>query len=243
MLYGQNILKSRNISHSTNSVKKLLGKHTQLPWFYDNVFVHWLIHFKVPFSKIVTKWGLCMNFNMKPAEKLLRVENFAEDFIHNTSSFKSLHSQKLTSLKDPVPWNATGLGLVLKIVFQTKSIWAIYDDSNLYESFQGFRIIVHNVNEFPSNPRQSFNLPYQKHIKVVIKPVMFNNDLRAVSLYKRDCHFNGEKILKYFKIYSKNNCEQESLSLALVETCGCAPFYLIRKLTSDPNQLIHCRLF
>jgi Amiloride-sensitive sodium channel len=48
-----------------------------------------------------------------------------------------------------------------------------------------------------------------------------------INFFRRQCYFEGEKSLKYFKIYSKSSCDQECFSNASLSTCGCVPFYLI----------------
>lgn len=50
--------------------------------------------------------------------------------------------------------------------------------------------------------------------------------------FRRNCYLKHERQLKFFKIYTKNNCEQECLSNFTVKTCGCAQFYMISELIS-----------
>jgi hypothetical protein len=47
--------------------------------------------------------------------------------------------------------------------------------------------------------------------------------------FSRHCHLPGERQLKYFRIYSKSNCEIECLVDFIVEICECAPFYFPRE--------------
>jgi hypothetical protein len=37
-----------------------------------------------------------------------------------------------------------------------------------------------------------------------------------------------EKPLKFFKIYTKNNCRSECLANRTLAVCGCAQFYMVR---------------
>lgn len=61
------------------------------------------------------------------------------------------------------------------------------------------------------------DLDYQKVVTVSIIPevVYTGNSLRSIDPVKRNCFFDGEKELKYFKTYTKNNCEMECLYLSL----------------------------
>lgn len=225
-------------SNSINSARQILSRHTQLHWFYRGVDVLWreslLNKFNVPLTEIVTKLGLCINFNMIPVEELLNIDEVADDFIYNQSSFQS---SPYENLNKSAPWKASNIDNVLSIIFNTvvQDDRYRYDDFNIFDPLEGYRIFVHNPDEFPSKSTNKFFLRYRFNTESKIRPEMTLTDesLRSISFRKRNCYFPGEKILKYFKVYTKNNCEQESLSLFLVISCGCVPFYLIREYISN----------
>lgn len=75
---------------------------------------------------------------------------------------------------------------------------------------------------------------YQKVITVSIIPeVIFTDEsLRSIDPEKRNCFFDGEKELKYFKIYTKRNCETECFAELAMKTCNCTPFYFVREETT-----------
>ena len=41
-------------------------------------------------------------------------------------------------------------------------------------------------------------------------------------IFRRGCYLKNEKPLKFFKIYTKNNCRSECLANKTLEVCGCA---------------------
>ena len=45
---------------------------------------------------------------------------------------------------------------------------------------------------------------------------------------RRNCYLENEKLLKFFKIYTKNNCENECMSAFMLSRCGCVEFFMIR---------------
>jgi acid-sensing ion channel, other len=49
----------------------------------------------------------------------------------------------------------------------------------------------------------------------------FDDELRSFSPKTRKCYFDDEKPLKFFKTYSKLNCELECETLKLFKKCGC----------------------
>lgn len=50
----------------------------------------------------------------------------------------------------------------------------------------------------------------------------------AILCYRRGCYLENEKFLKFFKIYTKNNCKSECLANRTVTACGCAQFFMVR---------------
>lgn len=42
--------------------------------------------------------------------------------------------------------------------------------------------------------------------------------------FRRQCFFDTERQLRFFKIYTQRNCELECLANFTVKTCGCAKF-------------------
>jgi hypothetical protein len=72
---------------------------------------------------------------------------------------------------------------------------------------------LHGANELPIGVK--FNpLQYENAYDVIITPVITKTDkkLRKVSADKRRCYFQGEKRLKFFKIYTERNCEMECMT-------------------------------
>lgn len=96
---------------------------------------------------------------------------------------------------------------------------------------------VHSPNEMP------LNIPYQKFtkifygtlIEVLIKPEVVRSDesIMSMELEHRKCYSEDEVKLKYFKKYTKHNCDLEILSEMTFEKCGCVPFNYIRNKTMD----------
>lgn len=68
LLYDQNFLPK---NFSTHSLVKTLEKYFQNGWLDNNNRFYWHGVAGVPFSRILTKWGLCYNFNLVPFEALL----------------------------------------------------------------------------------------------------------------------------------------------------------------------------
>lgn len=100
---------------------------------------------------------------------------------------------------------------------------------------------IHSPFELPD----SFDLSdhcsfdYQKVVTVSIIPKVVHTDssLKNVDPMKRNCFFDGEKELNFFKIYSKFNCEMECLAKYMMGICNCTSFYHVRDETAPICQL------
>jgi Amiloride-sensitive sodium channel len=106
-----------------------------------------------------------------------------------------------------------------------------YDFKNVFQPFQYFRVIVHNTDELPSYSGYEliFAYPQETEVQIIPEVNLIDDSLTSMSLKSRKCYLRNEKSLKYFKIYTKKNCDQECLSGLIDEKCSCVPFYMISK--------------
>lgn len=51
--------------------------------------------------------------------------------------------------------------------------------------------------------------------------------------HSRQCYFNGERYLRFFQVYTQQNCELECLANYTMAKCGCVKFSMPRD-TSTP---------
>lgn len=50
--------------------------------------------------------------------------------------------------------------------------------------------------------------------------------LKLIGLHRRGCYFPNERELRYFQVYSENNCLFECLTNITIELCECTAFYM-----------------
>jgi acid-sensing ion channel, other len=95
---------------------------------------------------------------------------------------------------------------------------------------QGFKISVHSPAEIPRMSNGFISVPTERYVTMIVKPRLVNtsDDLRTYASEIRQCYFNNEKFLRYFKMYSQHNCEMECLSNQTAKACGCVEFYMPR---------------
>lgn len=119
---------------------------------------------------------------------------------------KDFHYKYDTNDTITYPWSTnTGVVFGLKINFKMNKLHeGCYD----YDSF-----IIHPPNELPI---YSDIVRFEDLVTtdVVITPeiIKTEDNLKRLDVNVRNCYFDDERKLKYFKVYTQTNCEQECLS-------------------------------
>lgn len=90
-----------------------------------------------------------------------------------------------------------------------------------------FRIYLHSPEEVPWSNHQYQDIDIKTVGTLFVTPriVMATSRMRtSYTPEKRKCFFEDEKYLKYFKRYTKRNCELECLTNITLSVCGCVRF-------------------
>ncbi|KAL7010701.1 hypothetical protein ACKWTF_016843 [Chironomus riparius] len=203
-------------------------------WFLAQSAV-WMKLYAAPFALRLTPYGYCFTFNVINDTDLLNTEQVSSDFFY-TRDIK-LYKKEVNAFHLPpkstlefdaeYPWSAklsdqdSGLSVAMRSDNRSKDWWC--------SRYEGFRYFIHGTNELLSSTNR-FQLQFGELTELLIKPKMTitEEDLRDYTLERRNCFFDGEKKLRYFKQYTKYNCEQECLSNYTAKVCGCVKFSVIR---------------
>lgn len=91
---------------------------------------------------------------------------------------------------------------------------------------QGFKVILHPPNELADISGQHFRVPFDEAVRISIKPnvLVTSTSLNNYSPERRQCYFNAERKLRYFKAYTQRNCYLECVANMSLEICGCVRF-------------------
>lgn len=100
--------------------------------------------------------------------------------------------------------------------------------------FKEFSFWVHKPNEMPTIFHKAYSLEYYRMKRFLITAVSFQHDasLRTYKPHQRDCYFEGERELKFFKSYTKSNCDWECLTNYTLAFCDCVKFSMPRNQTT-----------
>lgn len=208
---------SFNFSKKSEFVEFLRNMTEQRSWF-DESRATWNSWSEPQFIETILNQGLGFTFNMIDLEDLLNFSKASNDFYFKTKKTRN----------QPTPWRTSadarsGLSVTLKAnrFMQENSIICHYN-----------AFIVHSPFQFPDSSNGfEFSYGLSHEVLISVDVIQTDEDLRNVDAKKRKCFFEYEKPLKYFKVYTKENCERECLSEFSYQKCGCVPFYYIRNKT------------
>lgn len=194
------LLPGNSFTYSKNSdfVEFLKNETAERKWFDYNQF-WWDRREDVKFAETLSTYGIGFSFNLLEDFNLFHLNQTSNDFKY---SYKEDSSSKKR------PWK-TGKqeesGLIAKFL-QSDHPWIHI----CHEA--GF--IVHSPFELVSKSDRITTLSYSGDIKVLITLEIFQSDedLRSIPADHRNCYFEDERNLTYFKVYTKKNCEAECLS-------------------------------
>lgn len=109
-------------------------------------------------------------------------------------------------------------------------------DSLCRYPYQGYKLLLHAPNEVPNFARhfQNIRVPLEKDVTVAVTPslVTTSDGLRNYNPQRRQCYYNSERYLRYFKHYTQSNCEVECLTNFTLNYCQCVKFSMPRKQQS-----------
>lgn len=90
----------------------------------------------------------------------------------------------------------------------------------------GFRIFIHVPGEVPNMSRQFVYVSVLENVKLSIQSTMITTSegLRSYKPSQRQCFFNSDRQLRFFKMYTQNNCEAECLSNFTKQECECVKY-------------------
>ncbi|GAB0099479.1 pickpocket protein 28 [Sergentomyia squamirostris] len=192
------------------------------------------------FTDILTEEGFCYTFNALNSSEIYRESALHDDFVFHTHNKTSEH----WTLEDgytpeasltPFPVRVLGAGARAGL-FILLRLYEYDLDYICRGPVQGFKILLHTPGEIPQVSKQYFRVPLNQEVVVSVKPNMIttSDGLRDYSPNRRQCFFNHERYLRYFKIYTQQNCELECLSNFTRSKCGCVKFSMPR----DPDTPI-----
>jgi amiloride-sensitive sodium channel len=241
-------------NRSEKNVIEMLKKFDYLDYDYDCSFRGLYVSCSKSYSRSLTDYGICYTFNIQGYHTIFNDGVISDDFDlfkhDGRPKFLSVVSKKYSELikdgEEEVYWT-------LEDGYKTSSDEIMPFRASQQNDFSstfclnetkaelkllnycttinfGYKIIFHLPNEIPSNLHQHTTLPaaYSKTFAISGKSYKMDKNLQKFHPNIRDCYFEGEKKLKYFKTYTKINCDYECMANYTLIVCGCVKFSMPR---------------
>lgn len=91
---------------------------------------------------------------------------------------------------------------------------------------QGFKVSLTLPGDTEKVSERYFQILTSEQADILIKPKLTTTSkkLRRYSPNQRQCFFDSDRKLRFFKMYTQNNCEAECLANFTQIECGCVKF-------------------
>jgi acid-sensing ion channel, other len=118
------------------------------------------------------------------------------------------------------PRRAAGSGEIAGLQFDIHRQLTEFKDNDSFE--KGFKIVFHLPNEVPRLIKQFYRIPLEKKVTIIVDPSMIvTENLESYSIETRQCYFEKERKLKYFRSYTRSNCQIECSANYTRKKCNC----------------------
>ncbi|XP_061393668.1 pickpocket protein 28-like [Musca vetustissima] len=189
------------------------------------------------YTKIYTEEGVCYTFNGLNATDLYRestvqyrtmglhssIEN--TELINRTLAWSLEQGYAVNSPLNTYPARVVSCGSsagLRSALFNLKE----NNDYTCRGPTQGYKLILHSPDTVPSVSKRFVRIDMGKEVSIAVKPKLMqtSSDIAIYSPQKRQCYFEHERPLKFFKIYNADNCELECLTNYTLHKCDCVRF-------------------
>ncbi|XP_045774541.1 pickpocket protein 28-like [Maniola jurtina] len=184
------------------------------------------------FTPILTEEGMCFTFNTIGPEDLFRYENLNADYEY-MENLKRTKNQGWTLeygyLPDaprrtyPIRGSGAGPKAGMELLL-TEDMEGLDQECNDWLS--GFKILLHTPSDLPRLSQQYIRVPIYQEVTIAFTATLevTSDGLEVFTPFGRQCYFENERSLAYFKVYSQSNCEYECLTNFTYARCGCVHF-------------------
>ncbi|CAO1363398.1 unnamed protein product [Diamesa hyperborea] len=180
------------------------------------------------FTELITDEGVCYTFNMMKYQDFYnnKISDSLKYPKHNKSSDDWKFEDGYVNFNaDVYPQRVLGsghrAGLNIKLFVKEDAI-----DYSCKGAVQGFKIALHTPGELPRLSVQFYQVPLKQQVLMTVSPQVITTaeGLKSYTAESRQCYFNHEKQLTFFKTYTQSNCELECLTDFTFRMCGCVKF-------------------
>lgn len=167
------------------------------------------------FHEVITEEGVCHTFNMLDAEDFYS-DGMASELKyprHGRRSSWAIYGYGSDHKPDTYPIRVLGSGVkdgvYIKLKMHKKDL-----DYACKKDTSGFRLVLHTPDEFPQPGSQFYQISFNTMSMINVQPKVMStaDEMRHYTPEKRQCFFEDDKKLKFYKHYAQANCKLERLA-------------------------------
>uniref|UniRef100_A0A182P5E3 Pickpocket n=1 Tax=Anopheles epiroticus TaxID=199890 RepID=A0A182P5E3_9DIPT len=201
-------------------------------------------------ARKVTENGICYSFNTLSSEELYTEDQAFREREVNPSvrkgGLRSMHASMMRStgwtmengytLKEDLlayPRRTASGGYKGGTVVLMK-MHQLHQEYICSGAVQGYKVAIHPPDELPRLSEYHIRIPSLQSVSIIVRPRLLTTQksLHRFPFTKRQCYFADERKLRFFRVYSEQNCEFECLTNFTLDACGCVTFAMPRTNTT-----------
>lgn len=179
--------------------------------------------------QILTHNGFCSTTNIQDITVIFNEDLIHDDFwcYRNKRSFLDIKAQWTVDQGYFVKNDTARYPMFINL----RSLFVYEKELNSEMEFcSSMSFVVHLPSEMPTEFHKFIPITYGSRIAVIVTAKSHRTDdaLHAYPPKVRNCYFQGEKKLEFFKTYSKAHCQLECSTSFTLKSCGCVLFWMPR---------------
>lgn len=134
----------------------------------------------------------------------------------------SINESESTEYHLRVVHSGPGAGLDIAVTLNEEDF-----ESRCNGYLMGFKLILTMPGDaLKMSEKLYFRIPASEHSRIIIKPkvILTSDGLRNYKPNHRQCFYQSERQLRFYKKYTQTNCEEECLANFTKTECGCVKF-------------------
>ncbi|XP_075167156.1 pickpocket 12 [Haematobia irritans] len=183
------------------------------------------------FREVLTDDGLCCSFNSLHPDFLFKRRNPIIGGLRKFDKGHAVNWSPETGYEQKLPTNyyprhtlGTGISMGITLILNA-DIEDYYCSST---SGPGFKVSISSPIDLPQVKEAGLTVPLRSESRFRLETILSEaaRSIRGINRKQRQCLFQNEEPLLYYKYYSKHHCENECQAEYMIRQCGCIPYYL-----------------